>query len=146
MCHCQLFPYYDDTLPPASSSLAALCMPLRLRRHDKPVHEPAASGGGEGEDTMHTNPQTSSPETERLSANIARDPEGIRRALYLLGDKFFFRQINPGGNVSFRVRLRYFSSPYAVGWVNNEIAGYLNSLDLRSEGKSNNLYFQLQMN
>lgn len=48
MCHCQLFPYYDDTLPPASSSLAALCMPFRLRRRDKPVHEPATSGGGEG--------------------------------------------------------------------------------------------------
>jgi len=68
-----------------------LCVPLRLRCHDKPVHEPAASGEGGGEDTMHTNPQTSSPETERLSTNTLGGPKGIRRALHLLGDKFFFR-------------------------------------------------------
>lgn len=88
MCHCQLFPYYDDTLPPASSSLAALCVPLRLRRHDKPVHEPAASGEGRGYNAYESaNIITRDGET---IGKHAGGPGGIRRALHLLGDKFFF--------------------------------------------------------
>lgn len=126
---------------PASSSLAALCMPLRLRRHDKPVHESAASG--EGEDTMHTNPQTSSPETESDYRQTRRGPRGnqarttsIRGQVFFPVDKSWWQCV-----VSSKTAL-FFLPVYTVGWVNNEIVDYLSSLGLRirSEGKSNSLF------
>ena len=48
--------------------------------------------------------------------------------------------------MSFQVRLRYFSSLSTVAWLNNEIVGYFNSLDLQTRSAKVTIYLFLAEN